>query len=122
MELDAIEQGGIIFLETTALAMFTRCFASYLHCATHLFSLTQSSAEHKEKSLRDVSGTQPNDNSVKEHAQKTLYASLQAKKQLIEAFLIDVSQFSLVLVVEDESSICSSTLVISYNYGKYIST
>ncbi|XP_042974875.1 uncharacterized protein LOC122306512 isoform X1 [Carya illinoinensis] len=97
-------QGGIIFLETTALAMFTRCFASYLHCATHLFSLTQSSAEHKEKSLRDVSGTQPNDNSVKEHAQKTLYASLQAKKQLIEAFLIDVSQFSLVLVVEDESS------------------
>lgn len=122
MELDAFEQGGFILLETTALELFTQCFASYLHCATHLFSFIQSSDEGKEKSERDESGTPPNDNSDKNHVQETLYASQQAKKPLIKAFIIDVSQFSLVLVIEDESSICSFTLVISYNYCKYIST
>lgn len=115
MKLGAIGQGGFMFLETTALAMFARCFASYLHCVTNILSPIQSSDRHIEKAEQDVDMSALNDHSVNEHAQKIPYTSRQAKQQMMEAFTIDVSQFSLVLMIEDESGICSPTLLICYS-------
>ncbi len=119
MKLDAIGQGGFVLLETTVLAMFIRWFASYLHCARNLISVTLSSDKNIKKAEHEVDVTRLDDHFVKEHAQEIAYAPRQGKKELLEAFMIDVSQFSLVLVIEDESSMLPSSpsLVISYNYA-----
>jgi hypothetical protein len=116
LDLIVIGQVGFIFLETTTLAMFIRCLASYLHCFTNLLSVAQSSDKHIGKAEHDMDMTRLNDHSVRGHAQETHCASQQAKMQLMEAFIIDVSRFSLVLGIEDESGICLPSLVLSYNH------
>ncbi|XP_059458026.1 uncharacterized protein LOC132187653 isoform X3 [Corylus avellana] len=96
-------QGGFIFLETTTLAKFIHCSASYLRCVTNLLSFAQSSDKHIGKAEHDMDMTRLNDHSVRGYAQETHCASQQARKQLMEAFIIDVSAFSLVLVIKEES-------------------
>jgi hypothetical protein len=120
LDLIVIGQGGYIFLETTTLAMFIRCLASYIRCVTNLLSVAQSSDKHIGKAEHDADMTRLNDHSVRGYAQETHCASQQAKKQLMEAFMLDVSGFSLVLVIEEESGICLPSLVLSYNCAKCI--
>lgn len=103
MKLDAIGQGGFILLETTALAMFVRWLALYLHCVRNLISVTQSSDKNIKKAEHEEDVSRLDDHFVKDNAQEMPCASQHGKKELLEALIIDVSQFSLVLVIEDES-------------------
>ncbi|XVF17781.1 hypothetical protein REPUB_Repub10bG0153200 [Reevesia pubescens] len=91
-------QGGLLCLETKALAMFIRCFASYLHHIKNVLSIVQSTAKNMQRAAHD------DDHSVGGHAQEMLLTSQQVKREPLEAFNLDVSQFSLVLVGESESS------------------
>uniref|UniRef100_A0A2P2MKK3 Uncharacterized protein LOC8260571 n=1 Tax=Rhizophora mucronata TaxID=61149 RepID=A0A2P2MKK3_RHIMU len=78
-------QGGLLLLETTALGMFARCFATYLDfIVDHLSNI---------RSL---------DKSV-EVAEYEAQEIQHSKWRLTKAFSVDVSRFSFVLVVEDES-------------------
>ncbi|KAL6993675.1 hypothetical protein U1Q18_011787 [Sarracenia purpurea var. burkii] len=91
-------KGGSIFLETTALAMFVECFASYLRSIRNLLHVVASSEEHmftetgEDMAVHDghPSHGQPN----------TLQHMIWEK---LEAFTIDVSQFCLLIVAADES-------------------
>ncbi|KAK6258440.1 hypothetical protein SCA6_012914 [Theobroma cacao] len=90
-------QGGFLCLETTALAMFVQCFASYIHCLKNVICIVQSTAKHMQRAERD------DNHPVGGHAQEMPLTSQQGKRQLPEAFNLDLSQFSLVLV-ESESN------------------
>ncbi|KAK9285530.1 hypothetical protein L1049_024725 [Liquidambar formosana] len=96
-------QGAYIFLETTALVMLVRCFASYHHCVTNILSVVPSSEKNCEEAEPGVNMTEVNDNSIERDPQGRLNTSQQAKWEMLEAFTMDLTQFSLVLVVEDES-------------------
>lgn len=87
-----IGQGGLLFIETTALTMFAQCFASYLRFMKNLLSIIKSS-------VKQGANAQP-------VAQETQHTTQQCKWELPEASTINVSQFSLVLVAEDDSGIC----------------
>ncbi|KAL5752815.1 hypothetical protein ACOSQ2_023322 [Xanthoceras sorbifolium] len=94
-------QGGVLFLEITALEMFVCCFSSYLDHFANLLSILQSSAtrtEHDEQVV-DVNGS--NNHFMEEAGRETLLIARKAKRGSVEAFTADVSKFSLVLVVED---------------------
>ena len=103
VKLDAIGQGGFVLLETTALAMFVRWLVLYLYCVRNLISVIQSSDQNIKKAEHEEDVTRLDDHFVKDNAQEMPCASRHGKKELLEAFIIDVSQFSLVLVIEDGS-------------------
>ncbi|GFY93900.1 vacuolar protein sorting-associated protein, putative [Actinidia rufa] len=92
-------QGGSLFLETTALAMFVDCFASYLRCVGYLLHVVTSSEEHM------VTETGEEDMAVQDgHPSREQHNSFQHMMwEQLEVLTIDVSQFSLLLVTEDES-------------------
>ncbi|KAM4118037.1 hypothetical protein ACB094_02G170500 [Castanea mollissima] len=96
-------QGGFILLETTALAMFVHWLALYLHCVRNLISVIQSSDKIIKKAEHEEDVSRLDDRFVKDNGQEMPCASQHGKKEMLEAFKIDVSQFSLVLVIEDES-------------------
>ncbi|XP_057499975.1 uncharacterized protein LOC130784197 isoform X3 [Actinidia eriantha] len=91
-------QGGFLFLETTALAMFVDCFASYLRCVGYLLHVVTSSEEHM------VTETGEEDMAVQDgHPSREQHNSFQHMIwEQLEVLTIDVSQFSLLLVAEDE--------------------
>ncbi|XVE87220.1 hypothetical protein DITRI_Ditri18aG0098600 [Diplodiscus trichospermus] len=91
-------QGGFLCLETKALVMFIQCFASYLHHIKNVLSVVQSISKSMQRAECD------DDHSIGGHAQEMVLTSQQVKQELVEAFNLDVSQFSLVLVGESESS------------------
>lgn len=93
MRHNAIGQGGVLVLETAALTMFFRCVVSYLQRIKHLLSIISSSVKQAENAENE--------------AQETLHMTRQTKWEWLEASTIDVSQFSLTLVVEDGSGIVS---------------
>lgn len=97
-------EGVCVFLEITALSTLVCCFASYLHCVTNIISIISSSEKLAEIDEPSVNMTEPNDNHVEEYAQGMHNTSQQAKWELLEAFTMDLSQCSLVLVFQDESS------------------
>ncbi|KAI5581654.1 hypothetical protein BDE02_07G032300 [Populus trichocarpa] len=82
-------KGGVLVLETAALTMFFRCVVSYLQRIKHLLSIISSSVKQAENAENE--------------AQETLHMTRQTKWEWLEASTIDVSQFSLTLVVEDGS-------------------
>ncbi|XP_030975282.1 uncharacterized protein LOC115995020 isoform X4 [Quercus lobata] len=96
-------KGGFVLLETTALAMFVRWLVLYLYCVRNLISVIQSSDQNIKKAEHEEDVTRLDDHFVKDNAQEMPCASRHGKKELLEAFIIDVSQFSLVLVIEDGS-------------------
>ena len=73
--------------------MFFRCVASYLHHIKHLVSIISSSVKQAEN--------------AEYKAQETLHMTRQTKWEWPEASTVDMSQFSLILVVEDGSGIVS---------------
>ncbi|KAL7193185.1 hypothetical protein ACSBR2_024904 [Camellia fascicularis] len=91
-------QGGSIFLETTALAMFVECYSSYLRCIVNLLHVVQSSKEHmatvtsEDMAVQDGYPSQGKQNTI----QQMIWEEL-------EALTLDLSQFSLFLVATDES-------------------
>ncbi|CAK7339468.1 unnamed protein product [Dovyalis caffra] len=87
----AIGQGGVLVLETTALTMFHQCVVLYLHRIKNLLSVISSSVKQAENAGYE--------------AQETLHTTRQTKWEWPEASTIDVSQFSITLVVEDGSGI-----------------
>lgn len=92
----AIGQGGALITEIAALTVFHRCFSSYLHHIEHLLSIIRSSVKNIE--------------SVEYKAEETPCMTRQIKWEIPDASIIDVSQFSLTLVVEDDSGIVSVLL------------
>lgn len=88
------------------MATFVNCFASYLHCFANLLSGLQSSNERIEEAEISADTTRPNDHSVQEYMQETHCTSQQAQITQTEAFILNISHFSCVLVIEDEHGIC----------------
>ncbi|KAJ6419973.1 hypothetical protein OIU84_029986 [Salix udensis] len=80
-------KGGGLVLETAALTMFFRCVVSYLHRIKHLLSIISSSVKQAEN--------------AEYKAQENM--TRQTKREWPEASTVDMSQFSLILVVEDGS-------------------
>ncbi|KAJ6288558.1 hypothetical protein OIU76_024527 [Salix suchowensis] len=80
-------KGGGLFLETAALTMFFQCVVSYLHRIKHLLSIISSSVKQAEN--------------AEYKAQENM--TRQTKWEWPEASTVDMSQFSLILVVEDGS-------------------
>ena len=70
--------------------MFFRCVVSYLHRIKRFLSIINSSVKQAEN-----------------EAQETLHMTRQTKWEWPEASTVDMSQFSLILVVEDGSGIVS---------------
>ncbi|XVF61920.1 hypothetical protein PTKIN_Ptkin08bG0173700 [Pterospermum kingtungense] len=91
-------QGGFLCLETKALTMFVHSFTSYLHHIKNVLSIEQSISKNMQRAEHD------DDHSVGECAQEMALTSQQVKQEAMEAFNLDVSQFSLLLVGESESS------------------
>ncbi|XP_039010299.1 uncharacterized protein LOC120139014 [Hibiscus syriacus] len=90
-------QGGFLCLEAKALAMFIQCTASYVHHIKNALSIVQSTARSMQKPAH-------NDHSFGGHSQEMLLTSQQVRQEHPKAFSFDVSQFSLALIVESESS------------------
>ncbi|KAF2295130.1 hypothetical protein GH714_031616 [Hevea brasiliensis] len=82
-------QGGPLVLETTAVMMFVRCFVSYLHSFAKLLSIIKTTVKQVENSEHE--------------AQEIPRATLQPVWELPEASSIDVSQFSVIFIIEDDS-------------------
>ncbi|XP_058010533.1 uncharacterized protein LOC110658088 isoform X2 [Hevea brasiliensis] len=82
-------QGGPLVLETTAVMMFVRCFVSYLHSFAKLLSIIKTTVKQVDNSEHE--------------AQEIPRATLQPVWELPEASSIDVSQFSLIFIIEDDS-------------------
>ncbi|CAN1225139.1 hypothetical protein LINGRAPRIM_LOCUS954 [Linum grandiflorum] len=85
----AIEQGGPLFLEVKALSLLGQCFASFLHRITDIASIIDSPSEHTECDERWV--------------QEASSTTQQSTWKLPEVSTLNVSEFSLVLAVEDGS-------------------
>ncbi|KAJ6378672.1 hypothetical protein OIU78_028822 [Salix suchowensis] len=83
-------KGGGLVLETAALTMFFRCVVSYLHRIKHLLSIISSSVKQAEN--------------AEYKAQENM--TRQTKWEWPESSTVDMSQFSLILVVEDGSGTC----------------
>ncbi|XP_048232851.1 uncharacterized protein LOC8260571 isoform X2 [Ricinus communis] len=81
-------QGGHLFLETTALRMFVRCFSSYIQRFTDILSITKSSIKQVEDAQYEAQGM--------------LHATQRPGCTLPETFNIDVHQFSVILAIEDD--------------------
>ncbi|KAK3223293.1 hypothetical protein Dsin_010318 [Dipteronia sinensis] len=95
-------QGGVLFLELTALEMFVCCFFLYLDRFANLLSILQTFAKHVENDEHGVDMTRPNNNFVEGSRQEILPTSCKAKRGSLEAFTVDMSKFSLVLVIDVE--------------------
>ncbi|XP_010255035.1 PREDICTED: uncharacterized protein LOC104595825 isoform X2 [Nelumbo nucifera] len=109
-------QGGLVFLETTALAMYIRGFSLYLLCIKDLFSMDVlwvhiSSGEQFERIAPRENMAGVNYCTIKDSAQGTVSTmalpeihsvSTEIKWKLVEALNMRLSQFSLVFVIEDE--------------------
>ncbi|GMI65987.1 hypothetical protein like AT3G50380 [Hibiscus trionum] len=91
-------QGGFLCLEPIALAMFIQCSTSYLNHIKNVLSIVQSTARNMQRPAYDAHSVG--------HAEEMLFTSQaqQVRWELPEAFNFDVSQFSLALIVESESS------------------
>lgn len=116
---DASEQGGFVFLETTAVVKTFHCFASYACCITDLLSVMSSSLKHIEKTEHSPNMARLDDLSIEEHVQETLSTSQQVRWALFEAFTMGISQISIVLVAEDESGMCITSLLYLTIMQKY---
>lgn len=92
-------QGGSVFVETEALAMFVEGFASYLGCIRSL-SHVASSEEHVVTETGENMAAQ--DGHPSEGQQKTLQQRIWEQ---LEVFTVDLSQLSLFLVAAEESGI-----------------
>ncbi|KAL5715065.1 hypothetical protein ACHQM5_016944 [Ranunculus cassubicifolius] len=100
-------QGGLIILETTAVAMFSQCLNAYLlwiqNASTfssreYISSHGQSSSHpRKELLLGSIDSTSPTSNL------RPCDKHPESKLQLLDAVQISLSQFSLILVIEDGS-------------------
>ncbi|XP_020537290.1 uncharacterized protein LOC105639629 isoform X2 [Jatropha curcas] len=82
-------QGGHLFVETTASVIFARCFALYLHCLTSVLSTVKISAKQVENAEHDV--------------QEIPQETQQSCWEMPETSTVDVSQFSLILLIENDS-------------------
>lgn len=89
--------------------MFVHCLSSYVDQTANLLSILQLSAEHFQSTEDVVDMIGPCMDFIKESAQGTL-TSQRTRRELLEAFVVDVSQFSVVLVIENESGIYISFL------------
>ncbi|KAM1156496.1 hypothetical protein ACFX2B_026994 [Malus domestica] len=96
-------QGGFLFLEIKALATFINCFASYRLCFANLVSGLRLSDEHIEEAAVSVDMTRQNNHCIDEYMQEAHCTSPHAKNTQMEAFILNLSQFSCALVIEDEN-------------------
>lgn len=90
-------QGGVLCLEASALSMVVECFVSYLYRLSTILSSSPENSKDKENAEFYTN------HCAGELAQHVPLTSQQAKWEVLEAFTLDMSQFSLVLVIEDES-------------------
>ncbi|XP_057976276.1 uncharacterized protein LOC131163647 isoform X2 [Malania oleifera] len=94
-------QGGFVFLEIPALAVFVRCFASYLRCISNFLSNIPPLKKEVDDAKLFVNVVGLNDHSI--DTREMLNTPQQTKWELLESSILNLSQFSLVLVTKDES-------------------
>lgn len=113
MMFNGTVQGGFMFLETTALETFIRCFAAYQYYLSNILSTVQLFNGNFERTEHDVDMAGLNDQCVEGYVQETPDAPPQAKREHMEAFTLYVSQFSIALLIEDEKgNICLMFLML----------
>ncbi|XP_059638646.1 uncharacterized protein LOC132280907 isoform X2 [Cornus florida] len=101
-------QGGTIFLEISALAMFVQWCASFSRCIRNLLHVLPSTQKDIiAETVEDVVilDAQP--------SQGTQNTFPQVQWEQLELFTIDVSQFSLILVAADESGLLRELLLVA---------
>ncbi|XP_038880803.1 uncharacterized protein LOC120072502 isoform X2 [Benincasa hispida] len=98
-------QGGLLFLETLALAFFINCFHKYCHAIRSLLSVLQFSDQQDKKAQDMVEITRLDESATDDVVGKTTDSLLRVKGKLLEVFILNVSNISLVLVVKDESDV-----------------
>ncbi|KAM7264282.1 hypothetical protein ACFE04_001965 [Oxalis oulophora] len=93
-------QGGTLFLEMTGMVMLIQCITSYFERIRYLVSIVQPSIEDRELPKHDMDMGELNNGFSEDFPQETPLISQQAN---FEYFTIDVSEFSVILVDEQES-------------------
>ncbi|XP_022132801.1 uncharacterized protein LOC111005570 isoform X3 [Momordica charantia] len=96
-------QGGILFLETMVLALFINCFNSYYRAIGSLLSVLQFSHQQDKKAQEMVEITRLEDTAADNVVGETTDSFLRVKWKLLEVFMLNVSNISLVLLIENES-------------------
>lgn len=87
------------------MAFFINCFHKYYHAIGSLLSLLQFSDQQDKKGQEMAEITRLEENATDNMVDKTTDYLLRVKGKLLEAFILNVSNISLVLVVNDESGI-----------------
>lgn len=90
-------QGGTIFIEVKALGMLFGCLASFVHCIMGLLSAISISELQSE--VKETRGIAELEHDSEESLQMVPYAYLS----MIEDLVLDVSQFCLVILSDDNS-------------------
>ncbi|XP_050944650.1 uncharacterized protein LOC103484730 isoform X3 [Cucumis melo] len=98
-------QGGVIFLETLALTFFVNCFHKYCHAIGSLLSVLQFSDQQDKKGQEMAEITRLEESATDNIVGKTTDDLLRVKGKLLEVFILNVSNISLVLVVKDGSDV-----------------
>ncbi|KAJ7952893.1 Vacuolar protein sorting-associated protein [Quillaja saponaria] len=96
-------QGGLVVIETTVLAKFVCHFSSYLHCVSNIISAVRPSDKHILKADGDLSTINLNNHLTEVEARESLCTSQHDEGDFLNAVAVDVSKFSLALVLENES-------------------
>ncbi|XP_052203810.1 uncharacterized protein LOC127809144 isoform X3 [Diospyros lotus] len=91
-------QGGYVFFETAAMAMFVECFTSYFSFIRNLLHVLASYEHHKATETGEDMAVQDGHRSQGE--QNILQQMIWGK---LEVLRVDLSQFSLFIVAADES-------------------
>lgn len=107
---DAISQGGLIVLETAALAMFLHCFDVYYLYTKNLLPTSGTQSE----TVQPVEGNLRSESTLSPLlVSDTRTTPPVSKWGFLGILRIILTQFSLILVVVDESGKCLSSLVFA---------
>lgn len=96
--------------------MFVRYFSSYVDRFSDMISTVQSSTNHFENAKQDEDRTEPSNDLIEDSAQRTHITSQEPERALLETFTINVAQFSLVFVFEEEFGTSDTSFVLHRTY------
>ncbi|KAK6923730.1 hypothetical protein RJ641_009930, partial [Dillenia turbinata] len=94
-------QGGLVFLEPSALRIFERCIASYAHYCRILIPLIP--LWKKQSKTAELGHTINHGHFCEEQSSEVSSVHDKASRMLLEAFTLEISQFFLGFVVAEES-------------------
>ncbi|KAF8015488.1 hypothetical protein BT93_H1109 [Corymbia citriodora subsp. variegata] len=116
-------QGGLLVIETTALAVFLGYYTSFVHHVEDILLGVQSHDRNIGKSGLDGEIITSNEKNIMDSDEVVFHSSARTRLALLEleAFCFDISQLSLVLSTEDKSGVIRA-LVIEVDIGSNLVT